>query len=136
MSLQASGSFDHKIIPSLLRTNMTWLNVVLNLNGILCICQETRHMPKDQAYMDGSRPHSSTISYLVGTKVVYVRSFYERLFRELGNVVDITIWNSMKVATIKSICEFLFKDLSIKPINILGQESCKVIKIRDTHGKM
>jgi hypothetical protein len=93
-------------------------------------------MPKDQVYMDGSRPHSSTISYLVGTKVVYVRSFYERFFRELGNVADITIWSSMKVAIVKSVCDFLFKDLSIKPVNILGQESCEVIKIRDTRGKV
>jgi hypothetical protein len=38
MSLQVGGSFDHKIIPSLFRTNMKWLNVVLNLNGILCVC--------------------------------------------------------------------------------------------------
>jgi hypothetical protein len=38
MSLQAGGGFDHKIIPSLSRANMKWLNVVLDLNGILCVC--------------------------------------------------------------------------------------------------
>jgi hypothetical protein len=39
MSLQAGGSYDHKISPSASRANMKWLNVVLDLNGIFCVCQ-------------------------------------------------------------------------------------------------
>jgi hypothetical protein len=38
MSLEVGGSFDYKIIPSPSRADMKWLNVVLDLNGILCIC--------------------------------------------------------------------------------------------------
>jgi hypothetical protein len=73
---------------------------------------------------------------LVGANVVYVHSSCKRFLRELGNVADITIWSSMRVATVKSVCDLLSKDLSIKPINILGQESCEVIRVRDTLGKM
>jgi hypothetical protein len=56
MLMQAGGSYDHKIIPFLSRANIKWLNVVLDLNGILCVCQEKRLMPKSQAYVDGLIP--------------------------------------------------------------------------------
>jgi hypothetical protein len=42
----------------------------------------------------------------------------------------------MKIATVKSVCDFLFKDLPVKPVNILGQESCELIRIRDIRGKV
>jgi hypothetical protein len=42
----------------------------------------------------------------------------------------------MVIATVKSVCDLPFKDLSIQPINVLGQESCERIQIRDTHGKV
>jgi hypothetical protein len=35
-------------------------------------------------------------------------------------VAIITIWSSMKVAIAKSVCDFLFKDLPKKLINIFG----------------
>jgi hypothetical protein len=47
---------------------MKWLNVVLDLNEIFCICQDKRLMPKDQAYVDGSRPHSGIVPYFVGPR--------------------------------------------------------------------
>jgi hypothetical protein len=42
----------------------------------------------------------------------------------------------MRVATVKSVCDFLFKDLPIKPINILGQKSCELIKVCNIRGKV
>jgi hypothetical protein len=91
MLLQTGRSHKYEIIPFPSRVNIKWLNLVLNLNGILCVCQDKRLMSKGQAYMDGSRPHSSTISYLIGTKAVFIHSSYQRFFRKLGNVADITI---------------------------------------------
>jgi hypothetical protein len=73
---------------------------------------------------------------LLGKKQVFVCPSCQRFLRELGNVADITIWSSMVGATIKSICDLLFKDLPIKPVNVLGQESFTRIKVRDTHKKM
>jgi hypothetical protein len=83
---QADRSHKHKIIPSPFRANMKWLNVVLDLNGILCVCKEKRQMPKGQVYVDGLRPHSGTFSSLVGPKAVFVRPSFQRFFRKLGNV--------------------------------------------------
>jgi hypothetical protein len=42
----------------------------------------------------------------------------------------------MVLATTKSFCDLFFRGLPIKPINILGQESCERIRVRDTHGKV
>ena len=70
---------------------MKWLNVVLDLNGILCDCFEARLVPQGQAYVVGKKTHSGTILFLVGPKVVYIHSSYQRILTELGNVADITI---------------------------------------------
>jgi hypothetical protein len=72
MPLQVGGNFDHKIIPSPSRANMKWLNVVLDLNGILCVCLEERLMPRGTAYVVGDLPHSSNVLHLVGKKPVFV----------------------------------------------------------------
>jgi hypothetical protein len=80
-------------------------------------------MPKEKAYVDGSRPHSNIIPCLAGPKAIFVCPSYQRFLRKLDNVANITIKSSMRIATTKSKCNFLFKDLPPKPINILGQES-------------
>jgi hypothetical protein len=51
-------------------------------------------------------------------------------------VAGITIWSSMRVATVKFVCDLLFKDLLIKLVNILNQESCERIRVCNTHGKV
>jgi hypothetical protein len=84
----------------------------------------------------GSISHSGNIWYLVGQKTVYVRPSCQRFLRELGNVAGITIWSSMRVATVKFVCDLLFKDLLIKLVNILNQESCERIRVCNTHGKV
>jgi hypothetical protein len=42
----------------------------------------------------------------------------------------------MVLATAKSVCDLFFRGLPIKPVNILGQESCERIRVQDTHGKV
>jgi hypothetical protein len=114
MSLQAGGGLNQKIIPSPSRTNLKWLNVVLDLNGILCICQEERLMPRRTVYVIGDLLHSSNVPRCVGKKIVFVCPSCRRFLRELSNVADITIWSSMVIASIKSVSDFFFKDLPIK----------------------
>jgi hypothetical protein len=136
MCIQATGGISNKVIPSPSRTNLKWLNVVLDLNGILCVCKEERLMLSGTRYVVGNMPHSSNVPPLVAKEVVFIRPSCRRFLRELGNVADITIWSSMVLATAKSVCDLLFRGLPIKPVNILGQESCERIRVRDTHGKV
>jgi hypothetical protein len=84
----------------------------------------------------GKKPHSSTIPFLVGPKAVYIRPSCKRFLTELGNVADITIWSSMRVSTVKSVCNLLFEGLPVKPLSILGQESCDRIRVQDDRGKV
>jgi hypothetical protein len=88
---EAGGSHKHRNIPSISRTNLKWLNIVLDLNGILCVCLKERLLPRGQTYVVGKKPHSGIVPYFVGPKAVYVYPSYGRFLRELGNVVDITI---------------------------------------------
>ena len=81
--------------------------------------------------MVGKKPHSGTVPFLVGPKAVYIRLSCKRFLTELGNVADITIWSSMRVSTVKSVCDLLFRGLAVKPHNILGQESYDRIKVQD-----
>ena len=93
-------------------------------------------MPRGQAYVVSKKPHSGTVLFLAGPKAVYICPSCQRFLIEFGNVADITIWNSMRVSTIKSVCDLLFKGLAVKPINILGQESCDQIRVQDDRGKV
>jgi hypothetical protein len=69
-------------------------------------------MPKGQVYVDSFGPHSGTVSYHVGSQRQFLFCpSYQRFFRKLINVADITIWSSMRVATAKFVYDLLFKDL-------------------------
>jgi hypothetical protein len=136
MCIQATGGISKKVIPSPSRKNLKWLNVVLDLNGILCVCKEERLMPSGTRYVVGNMPHSSNVPHLVAKKAVFVCPSCRRFLRELGNVANITIWSSMVLATAKSVCNLFFKGLPINPVNILRQESCEKIRVRDTYGKV
>jgi hypothetical protein len=116
--------------------NLKWQNVVLDLNAILCVCLEERLLPRGQTYVVNKKPHFCIVPFLVGPKVVYIYLSYKRFLIELGNVANITIWSSMRVSTVKSICDLLFEDLSMKPINILGHESCNWIRVQDDRRKV
>ena len=117
---QAHGSDEHRNIPSISRTITKWLNVVLVLNGILCVCLEARLMPQGQAYVVGKKPYSSTVPFLTSPKAVYIGPSCQRFLIELGNVADITTWSSMRVSTVKSVCDLLFEGLAVKSHYILG----------------
>lgn len=49
-----------------------WLNVVFDLNGILCACEEFRLRSIGLRFIPESAPHSSTILAHVGPKLVVV----------------------------------------------------------------
>ena len=93
-------------------------------------------MPQGQAYVVGKKPHFGTVSFFVGPKAVYICLSCQRFLTKLGNVADITIWSSMRVSTVKSVCDLFFEGLAVKPLNILGQESCDQIRVQDDRGKV
>ncbi len=123
---------DHAFLSSAVGR---WLNVILDLNGILCVCLDRRHMAKDQVYNDISQPHSSVLPAVVGPKAVYVRPHCLDFLRELSLVAYVSVWSSMATTTTKLICEYLFRGLQ-PPLHIMGQDSCDVIKYRGVRNKL
>ena len=112
-----------------------WLYVVLDLNGILCVCEEYRFLPKIQAWNLESNPHSSSILAKIGPKAVYVHPSCSTFLRAVSDFADITIWSSMREPTTRQICEYLFKGLRM-PLHILGQDSCDRIYVMERNNRV
>ena len=50
-----------------------WLNIILNLNEILCVCEDTKLNGFSRKITDAKQPHFVTIPALVEPKLVFVR---------------------------------------------------------------
>ncbi len=106
-----------------------WLNIVLDLNGILCHCVE-RSTARRQRYSNdvAMNEFSSTVPTLIGPKGVYVRPRLREFLAAISDIAaHVIIWSSMKRSTVEAIAGFLFKDLT-PPFDILGQDSCTKIE--------
>ena len=129
------GGYQVESIPSPLRAVSRWLNVVLDLNGILCVCEEYRFLPKIQAWNLESNPHSSSIPAKIGPKAVYVRPSCSTFLRAVSDFADITIWSSMREPTTRQICEYLLRGLRM-PLHILGQDRCDRIYVMGRNNRI
>lgn len=98
------------------------LNVVLDLNGILCSC-EPKWNARGYRNLDFS-VHSATLPTEVGPKLVRVRPGCSDFLTKLSSFATITIWSSMMASTTSKICEYLFRPSATYPIRVLGQEDC------------
>ena len=113
------GDEVERITPSPLRAVNRWLNVVPDLNGILCVCIEYKFLPRITAWNPESALHSSSIPARIGPKVVYVSPLCSTFLNALSSFANIIVWSSMYKLTIQKICEYLFRGLPM-PLHILG----------------
>ena len=112
-----------------------WLNVVLDLNGILCVCEDWKFNRSTKQYNDSSAPHSATIGAIVGMKAVYVRPNCLNFLAELGKIASISVWSFMKSSNIQGVVTYLFPNGKL-PCLVLGQDSCTTIRFRDSSGRL
>ena len=84
------GGDQVESMPSPSRAVSRWLNVVMDLNGIMCVCEEYRFLPKIQSWNLESNPHSF-VPAKIGPKVVYVHPLCSTFLRALSDFADITI---------------------------------------------
>jgi len=87
-----------------------WLNVVLDLNGILCTCEDWKSNRNSKKYNNSSAPHSATVAAIVGMKAVYVRPNCLTFLEELGKIATISVWSSMKKINVESVVNYLFPE--------------------------
>lgn len=107
-----------------------WLNVVLDLNGVLCVCEDAKYKWWAVNIGNADQPHSATVPAIVGPKAVFVRPNCTHFLRELALIAHVSIWSSMKMCTVQKIVDYLFVGLD-KPRTILGQESCTTLKCEE-----
>ena len=117
-----------RITPSPSRAVSRWLNVVLDLNGILCVCTKYRFLPRIVAWNPEFAPHSSSVPARIGPKAVYIHPLCSTFFSALSGFADITIWSSMCKLPVQKICEYLFRRLPM-PLHIFGQDSGNQINV-------
>ena len=109
-----------------------WLNIVLDLNGVLCECVErsvaSRH---GQTFCEDQYVYFSQIPTLVGPKGVYCHPCVREFLRCFSSfAARVVVWSSMKRTTIEQIARFLFYDLPTS-FSILGLNQCTNIEIGD-----
>ena len=110
-----------------------WLNIVLDLNGVLCQCVERSSARRHRRTLrEDQHVYSSRILTLVGPKGVYYRPCVCEFLRFIsGFAARVVVWSSIKRSTVELIARFLFHDLP-SPFAILGQnESRANIEIGD-----
>jgi hypothetical protein len=107
-----------------------WLNIVLDINGILCHCMEkktTNKMPFVNSMQQ--RIHSSTVPTIVGPKAVFTRpGLHEFLTTIRKFAARVIIWSSMKRSIVEEIVHYLFRGLP-QPFEVLGQDNSRKIEI-------
>ena len=114
------------------RPSSKWLNIVLDLNGVLCQCVERSSASRHgQTFREDQHIYSLWISTLVGPKGVYCRPRVRKFLSFIsGFAARVVVWSSMKRSTVELIVRFFFHDLP-SPYAILGQNECTNIEIGD-----
>ena len=96
-----------------------WLNVLIDLNGILCTCMPAWAAKGSKSHDLGV--HSPTVSIQVGSKLGRVRPGCSDFLSWLSSFVTITVWSSMLTSTTKDIYDYLFGPINpIKHVRVLG----------------
>ena len=107
-----------------------WLNLVLDLNGILCQCVHKSQLPRTaRVNRVGSHVFSSLIPTLLGPKHVYTHPRLADFLAVIAEVTDrVFVWSSMRRSTVELIASFLFEGVK-EPFEIMGQEFCTKVEI-------
>ena len=109
------------ISPIVLTTKAKWLNIILDINRILCHCMEKVGTSKIPFVYDVKHGiHSSTVPMIVGPKAVLMRPGLLKFLIKISKFATcIFIWNSMKRSTVQKIVKYFFCSLPL-PFDILG----------------
>jgi len=92
------------------RTTEKWLNVVLDLNGILCVTKDIKS--KGGYYNtvgETSKGHSTVVPTIVGKKRVYTRPNCLEFLSELGKIAIVLMWSSMMMFITDGVCKHLLE---------------------------
>jgi hypothetical protein len=101
------------------------MHVVLDLYGILCWCMDRSTLQPDaKFYRLFDNQHSTHILVLARKKAVYMCWRVKEFFSILVYYAHIHIWSCMKMHSVLSISQVLFKATNLFPMLILAQDDC------------
>lgn len=115
-----------KEIPFTSRVTTKWLNVILDLNGVLCVSEDKRYHPIQNRVIETNDRYLDLVCVTIGIKRVTLRPYYKRFLRELSAIANVSIWSSMKRSTVLAIADYMFSGIEA-PLYVLGQEQCNVL---------
>ena len=111
------------------RASSKWLNIVLDLNGVLCQCIErSTAIQRGRTFIPEQHTYSSKYPTIIGPKGVFCRPRVREFLDSISEFARIVVWSSMKRSTVSAISNYLFHDLPT-PLAILGQDHCQTIDI-------
>jgi hypothetical protein len=118
------------LVPELRRK---WLNVVFDLNGVLCESEGQGPHLKKAYHQVHDNIFSDRVPTIIGTKAVFVRPNVREFLEEVSRISHrVVVWSSMMKKTVEPVASFLFQNCRA-PFDILGQDNCRRIEI--TKGK-
>jgi NLI interacting factor-like phosphatase len=111
------------------QTRRKWLNIVFDLNGILCQCALKAYAAKLKPYKLEDNVLCHKVPTIIGPKAVFARQNVAEFLREVSGFADrIVVWTSMFKYNAEPIAGHIFSK-SKAPFDILAQEQCKKIEM-------
>jgi hypothetical protein len=106
-----------------------WLNVVFDLNGVLCQSALASYGEKFKPYRVEEKVLCHRNPTLVGPKAVFARQNLAEFLREVSDIADrVIVWTTMVKRNAEGIAEHLFSGCR-PPYDILSQDQCTKIEM-------
>lgn len=106
-----------------------WLNIVFDLNGILCHTAQKSSGEKFSPYQLQDNVLSHRNPTIIGPKAVYARQNIAEFLREVSSLADrVLVWTSMFKRNAEPIAGHLFRGCK-GPYDILSQDQCSKIEV-------
>ena len=106
-----------------------WLNVVLDLNGVLCETVAKSSLEgKVKFHSIRDNVYSWKQLTVVGNKAVYARPGVQEFLNVVTGVAKhVIVWSSMLHKNAQPVCVYLFQNTT-PPFDVLGQEKCRTVQ--------
>ena len=131
--MSKTGVVPGTLSPVGSRPRKKWLNIVFDLNGVLCECAHAAGAKKFKPYSIADNVLCHINPTVVGSKAVFARPYLREFLHEVAQIADrVVVWSSMQKQTAELVAGHLFGG-SKSPFDVLGQDSCK--KIETSRGK-
>ena len=118
-----------RIVPPLVPTmRRKWLNIIFDLNGMLCHSAMKLYGEKMNPYRVKDKVLNHKRPTIVGPKAVFARPNMSKFFREVSKIAHrMVVWTMMLKHNVEGIVGHLFN--GCRPYDILSQDQCTKVEV-------